>query len=163
MTYRPTALLQAVADCLGEQIEASPVPDVCFCGVVVGDSVVADYAGGCGDEKQGMAWVRMVSLYPAEGLNRQDESPDNCEKALGMDFEVGILRPVYTMDEYGNPPTAEQYLEASRIANEDAIVMMKAIRCCTALREQDFLVGIYQPGGQGGVMLGTWPIATIFD
>lgn len=161
----PTELLEHLAECLCDTIKNSRGPDVCFCGVVFGDGVVADFAGGCRDGRQGMAWVRMTSMYPAEGINVVSERVNNCGSTIGMDLEVGMLRPVVTMDSRGEGPTAEQYLAAAQRANDDAVLMLQAIRCCDLdNRDIDAIVGTYQPAGpEGGLFGGTWPMAVILD
>jgi hypothetical protein len=160
--YEATRTLTSIADCLCETIKNSQVPDVCFCGVVPGDGIVVDFAGGCRDGRQGMAWVRMTSLYPATGVNVVDETPNNCGAGIGMDFELGIVRPVAVMDARGNPPTPEQYLAAAALANDDALVMLKALRCCPTIADLDATVGTYTPAGpEGGVVGGTWPVAVL--
>lgn len=163
-----TELLEHLADCLCVTIKESPGPDVCFCGVIFGDGVVGDYAGGCRDGRQGMAWVRMVSMYPADGINVVNERVNNCGSSIGMDLEVGILRPVaVTSGSRGQAPTANQYLAAAARANDDAKLMLHAIRCCVGTRDWndiDSIVGVYQPAGpEGGLMGGTWPMAVILD
>lgn len=82
-----------LAECLCAQIQdpENGVPDVCFCGVVPGDQAIGNYAGDC-TEKCGMAWVRLVSLYPMGSLGTIDRTPGNCGVGLGIDVEMGIFR-----------------------------------------------------------------------
>jgi hypothetical protein len=161
---RVQQLLDNIAQCLCDAIAAAPVPGVCFCGVVPGDGVVTDFAGSCADENQGMAWVRQTMLYPASGLNVVNESPMNCGSAVGLDIEIGMIRPAATVDTYGNPPTADQYRALSALTNDDAIIMWRALACCTSLTELDYTLGTYQPfGPMGGVVGGVWTAAVILD
>lgn len=161
----PSQLLEAVADCLCETIRLSTsVPDVCFCGVVPGEGIVADFSGGCTDGRQGMAWVRLTTMYPASGVDVVNDNVNNCASGLGIDFEIGILRPIVTVDARGNPPTAEQYRDAGRLMNDDALVMYRAIACCGRLGDFDYILGTFAPAGPaGGVMGGTWPVAVLLD
>lgn len=158
----PQVLLDAIADCLCRQIERSPVPGVCFCGVVPGDGVVTDFAGNCKDANQGMAWVRQTLLYPASGVNVVNETVGNCGSGAGMDIEIGMIRPAATVDAYGNPPTADQYRALSQLVNDDAMVMWRALACCDTLTDLDYILGTYQPfGPMGGVVGGVWSVATL--
>lgn len=158
----PQQLLDDLAACLCAQIEKSQVPGVCFCGVVPGDAVVGDYAGNCGDANQGMAWVRMSLLYPAQGVNVINDRPSNCGSGIGMDIEMGMLRPAVTPDAYGNPPTAEQYRALSALTNDDAMVMWRALACCDSLLDLDYTLGTYEPAGPlGGLAGGVWSAAVL--
>lgn len=161
---RGTDILEALAECLCEQIEASSVPGVCFCGVIPGDGIVVDYAGNCRDGKQGMAWVRLTAMYPAEGLNVVSERVNNCGSSIGLDLELGIVRPVAVADHRARAPSADAYRAAGRLMNDDALVMLRALKCCETLQDLDHIVGTYNPAGpEGGVVGGTWPVATILD
>lgn len=161
---RAHQLLADLADCLCRTIDESSVPNTCFCGVITGDSVVMDFAGCTDGENQGMAWVRMTLLYPASGVNAPNEQINNCGSSIGMDLEIGMARPVTIVDELGNPPTSDDYLQASKLVNEDALVMLRALQCCDSLGNLDYIVGAYTPSGPlGGVLIGTWPVAVILD
>jgi hypothetical protein len=157
-------LLDSIAACLCAAIKDAPVPDVCFCGVVPGDGVVTEYAGNCDGENQGMAWVRQTLIYPAAGLNVVNENPLNCGSAMGMDIEIGMIRPAAAPDAFGNPPSAEDYRRLSSLTNDDALIMWRALACCTSLTELDYILGTYQPfGPMGGVVGGVWSAAVILD
>jgi hypothetical protein len=159
---RATTILKTISECLCNTIESSQVPNVCFCGVVPGDGIVADFAGNCRDERQGMAWVRQTSIYPAAGLNVVDETANNCKTGFGMDLELGILRPMVTIDDRGNPPSPEQYEESAALMNDDALVMVKALQCCDALDEVEYVLGQYTPAGPlGGMVGGSWVVAVL--
>lgn len=161
--YPSTRLLKDLAKSLEEEIKRSPVPECCFVGVVPGDAAVGDFAGTCRG-KQGMAWVRMMSMYPASGINVVNSEPNNCGSSIGMDLEVGMIRPVSTIDARGKPPKPETYAASAELQDNDAIVMLRAIRGCSAFQAYDNIVGQYQPTGPlGGLVGGTWGLAVLLD
>jgi hypothetical protein len=163
MMFKSTRLLLDVAKSLEITIDASSVPDCCFVGVVPGEAAVGDFAGTCRG-KQGMAWVRMMSMYPASGINVVNDLPNNCGSAIGMDFEVGMIRPVPTIDSRGKPPKPETYAAAAELMDEDAIVMLKAIKGCESFLDVENIVGQSQPlGPLGGLVGGTWGCAVLLD
>lgn len=148
------ARLTTLATCLCGQIQdpENGVPDVCFCGIVPGESAAATYAGDC-DTRCGMAWVRMANLYPSTVIGQINSAPRNCATPLGVDVEVGILRCFDMADEYG--PNPEQLLSATQLQVADAQVIYRAILCCDTISPRDVTIGPYIPlGPQGGLVGG---------
>lgn len=159
MTVQST--LHALAECLCAQIATDDSPAMCFCGVVPGDAAVADYAGDC-DTETGMAWVRLISTYPATGVGVPDERAGNCGAALGFDVEVGILRMMSVGDDLGNPPTAAEQLAAVDQQVKDMMTMRRAVACCPALPGKDFTLNTYTPQGPYGALVGGfWTISVV--
>lgn len=159
MTDRISAILEALAECLCRQIKDTDGPDVCFCGVIPGEAAVADYAGNC-NMACGMAWVRLMSAYPADGVNIPNEKPGNCSSGLGLQIEMGMLRCIASGDSQGNPPSQAELLRASLQTSADALLMRKAVFCCDAVPTKDFILGNYTPTGPlGGLVGGTWGLA----
>lgn len=160
--YNPvTARLEALAACLCAQIEdpENGVPGVCFCGVVPGAAIPAEYSGDC-NNACGAAWVRLVTVYPSNQVGAALITPGNCAHGLGMDAEVGILRCTPVGDEQGNPPTQAELLDSTELQIADAILMLKAIECCEALNINDLIVGQYQPiGPEGGLVGGVYTLS----
>lgn len=149
-------ILEAVADCLCQQIADDGRPEVCFCGVVPGALAVADLVGNCGDIC-GMAWVRMEQMYPATTVGVPNGDPGNCGKALAIDFEVGMLRC--------SEPTESDpagLLQSTEDQIADAETMFRAVRCCPALPSADTVVGPYTPlGPDGGTVGGTMLVSVM--
>jgi hypothetical protein len=142
-----------LADCLCTQIMVCGGPDVCFCGVVPGESVVADYGGDCA-KKCGMAWVRLNALYPSTSMGEPNNDPKNCRAGLGYEVELGILRctPVGTGD---IPPTQDQLLNVTELQVHDAMTMRRAVACCDG--SDDWSMGTYGTvGPTGGILGGSW-------
>lgn len=153
--------LGELAECLCAQIQdpENGVPDVCFCGIVPGDQAVGNYSGDC-DDVCGMAWVRLVQMYPMAVIGSPDENPGNCGTGLGIDVELGIMRCISVGDEQGNLPSPAELLEATQLQIADAMIMRKAIWCCDAIPTKDVLVTTYTPAGPlGGLVGGTLNIS----
>jgi len=148
--------LEMLAECLCAQIKSDALPDVCFCGLVNGEQAAFDYAGqDCGDQC-GMAWVRLITIYPSVSLGEPSIEADNCGKLLGFDVEVGIVRCVSVPDEEGNPPTPGMLLADTELQVADALTMRRAILCCVS-SSKDVRLGIYTPiGPSGGLGGGMW-------
>lgn len=146
-------LLVDLAGCLCQQITDSGLPEPCFCGVMPGARVALDYVGNC-EEQDGMAWVRLVTSYPSSAVGRVDSSRGNCSVGTGIDIEIGIIRSAPTMSEDGEPPEEAAQLEAADVQAGDLIAMQKAIICCLAEKDYDYIVGSYTPYGPEGFAVG---------
>lgn len=143
-------VLTDLATCLCAQITADDSPETCFCGVVPGGSVIAEYAGDC-DDTDGMAWVRLALTYPSESVGLASQRVGNCSVGIGFDVEVGMLRR-YPLD-------AEALDEATLLGLmeqqvKDMNTMRKAIQCCPSLPSKDYILGTYTPTGPIGDMIG---------
>lgn len=159
----PYDLLVDLAGCLCAQIETDGSPPTCFCGVVPGDAAAQQYTGNCAD-KCGMAWVRGASVYPSAAVGVQDTQAGNCGTGVGMDVEVGIMRCVPFGDAAGNLPSAEALLAATQLQMTDAMTMRRALYCCEAIDNMDFILGNYTPiGPLGGLLGGTWAISVAVE
>ena len=162
MSDNPEAVFRFLDDlaiCLQAQMEVDGVPDVCFAGVIPGDTPYADMAkvGNCG-RKCGMAWVRLDSLYPAEAPGVQKAVPNNCSARIGFDVEIGILRCI-KIPERGKPWPADLTHKSSDLQARDAMTMWRAVECCSSIDPQDRLLNIYSPMGPlGDLVGGSWSL-----
>lgn len=171
MTVTPTTLLDsnlvftrlsALATCLCAQITdpVNGVPDVCFCGIVPGEQATALYADGDCADRCGMAWVRLVSLYPSVSIGVLDPTPGNCGSSIGVDVELGIMRCISVGDERGNPPTPDELLAATQLQIADSLVMQRAVLCCDAIPPSEVILSNYTPlGPAGGLVGGMWTLS----
>lgn len=158
MTDMISRLLTDLAACLCAQIQEDGLPEPCFCGVMPGARVAYDYVNGC-EEQDGMAWTRLTLAYPAGGVGRVDSSIRNCNTGLGVDIEIGILRRAPTLDENRNPPDEASQLGSTDLQTADMLAMFKAIQCCFAESDRDYIIGAYRPfGPEGFAVGGTLPI-----
>lgn len=150
-----SATLAALAQCVCSTIDTEGLPSHCFCGVVPGDSVLADYAEGC-DRRNGVAWVRIALTYPAQVVGVQDTRTGTPPTGLGLDIEVGSIRQFDVDDD---PPTEAEALATATLQHDDMMALRKAILCCDALNPKDYILGQYRPMGPlGGMVGGAWTV-----
>jgi hypothetical protein len=158
-------LLTELSACLCAQVsdEANGLSGVCFCGVIPGDAAVMDYADNCEGDVCGMAYVRLVSAYPAETPNVLVSTPGNCGKQLGLDIEMGLLRCFSAgLDETAALPTEAEMLEAAQTQFGDMFALIRAVSCCDLLPDSEYVLGPYTPAGpMGGVYGGTITLAAV--
>lgn len=148
-----TAILTDLATCLCAQIITDGLPAVCFCGVVPGEQVSLDYVGDC-EDACGMAWVRMVTIYPSTVVGQPSTFPGNCGLGLGLDVELGIMRCISVGGEDGQPPSPPELTAAAVLQQADVMAMWRAIACCRT--SKDWVINTYTPlGPEGGIVGGT--------
>lgn len=152
---RISTVLAALAACLCEQLRTDGLPEPCFCGVIPGMAAVADYMGEC-DTRNGMAWVRLSSTYPAASIGIVDQTPGSCSAGVGYDIEVGVLR---RMPLDAEPADEAEVLAVADLQMDDMESARRAILCCTAFRKKDAILGTYTPiGPLGGTVGGSWTL-----
>lgn len=152
-------VVSAIASCLCQQIKDTvDLPGVCFCGIVPGDMASAAYSGDCEDENCGMAWVRLVTMYPSKIVGQQDNTAGNCGSGLGIDLELGIMRCFDASEEV---PSPEVLLAAAQLQYEDALVMQRAIYCCSAVPNKSTILSAYTPLGPDGGLVGGSMVVSI--
>jgi hypothetical protein len=145
--------LVAISQCLCAEITVRGLPETCFCGVIHGAAIPADYCES-GLQGNGMAWARLVSITEVQSQG-QDPQASFCGSPLEAVIEVGILRCALGLSESGMPPTVEQHMEAARLAAADMAASLAAIRCC--VNKRDVRVLAWQPmGPDGGCVGGAW-------
>jgi hypothetical protein len=144
--------------CLEAELTKAGIPAGCMATLVPGDqSYLA--AGECDDGTCGSAWVRLVRAFPSRDFPGQDTTQATCATRLAFELEVGVLRCVDTIQQDGTGPDAATQLATTRMQLADMAAMHRAIKCCFAGRDTDYVLGAYQPtpfmGGVGG---GTWTV-----
>lgn len=156
-------LLCDIAACLCAELtpDGAAEPDLCFCGVIPGQTFAHDYVWGCNNGKCGAAWVKLMTAYPAVAPGVPDEQAGNCGFGLGIDVEIGTIRCVEQPAD-GSPPDEEMMAAAVRNQMSDLVAIRRAVACCDALADLDFILGNYVPiGPQGGIAGGTWAISVM--
>lgn len=152
--------LEALATCLCAQIEEDGSPPTCFCGVIPGDAAVGDYAGDCASAC-GMAWVRLMSMYPAVNTGIVSEQPGNCSATIGLEIEIGMLRCM-SIPEDGEPLPPGELLEVTDLQTRDAMSMWRAVVCCSSIDPKGSILSAYQPmGPMGGLVGGSYTVRTM--
>lgn len=152
-------VLETLVTCLCAQIIADGSPEPCFCGLMPGETALGDYTS-C-DDRDGMAWVRLITAYPSTSLGAASTSPNNCSVMLGADIEVGVLRNLPVGGRDGSPPTQDEMNAATAQIVLDAESARRAILCCNdSLDVIDIMLGSWTPAGpQGGLGGGSWTCA----
>lgn len=166
MTSMPTdglpGLMMDLAACLCNELTPAGKsdPGLCFCGVLPGDSIAADVGFECG-ESCGMAWVRMETAYPATNVGIPDADENTCGNFLGADLEIGVLRCIELPSGLEVPDAAElESVTAFQVG--DMLAMRRAVKCCPALDDVEYLLGTYLPlGPEGGVVGGIWTVSVL--
>jgi len=153
-----SAILAALSQFLCEPREDMDRPAPCVCGVVPGTLVIPDMFEDCGGGRNGVAWVRIAATYPSQTVGVAYQNVGNCSSGIGYDIEVGVVRE------------HSDYYEADTIDADDSAAIVqwqvddmeavrRAIVCCDSLDEKDFILGMYQPiGPQGGLVGGAWMV-----
>lgn len=152
---RVADILIDLAACLQVQIETDKLPGTCVMTPVPGAGFAAEWTGDC-ETACGAAWVRLGQAYPSTSIGAADLTPGNCNKGTGLDVELGVMR---CMDVSEIPSTTESLTDSVKLQTADMLAMLKAIRCCSTLESQDFILGTYNPiGPLGGMVGGSWTI-----
>lgn len=145
-----------LAECLCRELIESGLPPTCFCGVLPGEVADASYV----TNTQGMAWVRLVGVYPYRLFPAADLTLANCAAPLAYELEVGALwcAPV-ARDARGNPPTLVAQFAATEIQVAAMAAMHRAIVCCMPRERGTASLGQYQPvGPEGATVGGVWAL-----
>ena len=145
--------LQDLQECLCAELAAAGGPDLCYCGLWIGDNPPAGLMS-CSDKACGVAWVRPLGI---EGIGGADGAEDitSCNSATATLFEIGVLR-CYPRPEGRNPITPQQMFDATRLYMSDARAMKRAALCCLPGRNPDYSVSLqtWQPADTGGGISG---------
>lgn len=145
--------IDALANCLCQEVIRSGVPPLCFCGVVAGE-VAFDLT----DDDTGMAWVRLVQAYPSTTFPQPAVGTQSCLAPLVAELEVGIVHCFPAAKNAEDPPSTGEQWEAARLQQADMMVLYRAIQCCYAKFEEAAL-GVYTPlGPDGGLVGGQWQV-----
>lgn len=156
MAERLMTVLEELASCLCGALKDSG-QSLCFCGIIHGEPV-APLGGSC-ESACGMAWVRVISMYPAAAVGEPQVDVGNCAALLGAEVEVGILRCVSIKPADEMPNEAEVLDDATKQVS-DAMLMWRAITCCSALGSKDYILRDYLPmGPMGGYGGGSWQMS----
>lgn len=125
------------------------MPGDCFCGLVPGDQLIHDY-------QEGMAWVRLSSVYPTVNFPQVDTRATNCTSGLGATLEVGVMQCAPGVTASKALPTEFDLFEQTRLQMATMRAMHQAIVCCGI---EDKILGQYQPSGPQGLQVGgTWTV-----
>lgn len=153
----PAAL--RLLESLGDRLEATEAGRPAVASLVPGGAAVA-----WDDCCEGKAWVRVVRIFPSVRFPEQVQGALNCHTAsLACELEVGVLRCASTVDEQGEPPSAEQLTADAVRTVCDAEAMYQAIIADFSPGLGALALGQYLPtdvdgGCVGGTMTVTFPL-----
>lgn len=151
----------ALAACLCAEIVASGLAEPCFCGITEGTEANLD-CGSC-ENGCGAAWVRLDSAVPTTDFPNANTSSAKCNTDVAFILEVGVTRCFTPFaDERGNPVGVAEHLASTRDQLADMAAMRRAIACCFATGDTEYVLGAYSPipfaGGCGG---GSWQVTVM--
>jgi len=150
--------LASLRECLCAELAkpnyAGQTEDVCFCGVVAGDSTLLEYVRDQGV----MGWVRLSDTFPSQQFPEADAETNVCNSTfLAYEVEVGIGRCAPIGDRV--PPTEEEWLDLALAQANDIERLRRAIHCCLSGTDQQFVLGsLGMIGPQGGVLATSWTV-----
>lgn len=153
-----TSFYQALIElgqCVCDEIaKAGLLGDVCFCGVVGG----AATESMIGPRGEGMAWVRVVNVYPSTTFPAITQAVNqSCSAPLVAEVEVGITTCAPQPRTSASNVSAEDWLNAVRKQMAGMAALRRAIECC--LPQEDKVLGQWNPlGPAGGEIGGTWRV-----
>lgn len=155
-TYIPDSVIwpgvDALATCLCQELIRSGLPETCFCGVVAGE-VAFDLA----EEDRGLAWVRLVQVFPSTTFPIGATGVRSCMAPLVAEVEVGVMR-CFPAAKQGEQGTETEHWNAAQLQQADMMAMYRAVQCCYG-KFDEFAIGAYTPiGPDGGYLGGTWQV-----
>lgn len=150
-------VLAELRACLCRAMDAE---NSCFCGILIGDDIPAEYAN-C-DEDAAIAYVRVITGYPSSILALQPDQVAPSGWTRTFNLAVGSLRP-QPIGEGRTPPSAEEVEVATLRSLADMQLAWEAIMCCLGsdkFEDLVYLVGAYTPlPSAGGVGGGEWTVS----
>jgi hypothetical protein len=152
-------------DCFRDELEAAPnVPGkICMrAGEVPFDAAVGD-----NDCCTGLAWVRVVRVYPSLAFPDEQTEPMECvSDSYGIDLEMGVVRCHDVGTATTVTPCTSWTSEALQL-DDDRAAMRRAI-CCfvdsTAafpFGDNQFVFGEWAPVGPAGGCIGGTMVLTV--
>jgi hypothetical protein len=150
-------VLTGLTDCLCTELVTAGLPPTCICSPMPGEGIATDYVS----PEQGMAWVRVASVYPSGTFPAQDQGASGCLMPMAVQLEVGVLycAPV-TEGRSNTPPGLGAMFDATRLQMAAMAAMLRAIECCLGgASTKGVALGTYTPAGpDGGVVGGSWQV-----
>lgn len=143
---RISDLLEPVLDAVVERFADCEAPGFCRAGLV-GGNVAWDDCCDCGGG-EGQLWVRLIEWIPDPAI--ESTGPTGCDQPTTLIIGVGALRCVPSIDEKGNPPSADEEAAAARKINLDAQLIRDGVMCFLVEREWIGWAPLGYEGGCGG-------------
>lgn len=145
---------------LDAELDATRAGAPCITVVHPGNSM-PDYGCGC-DEREGIAWTRVVSIAPSTAFPAPLAGivPQGRTVQLAVTVELGVTRCYWTTEDNSMPEPG--VLDSmARDVLDDAAAMHRAAMCADI---GERTVGMWTPRGpQGGIHGGTLPVTVLVD
>lgn len=116
----------------------------------------------------GQLWVRVITMFPSGRPFPGTDLSQPCDglTMIGVRVGVGVVRCCHTLDDDGEPPTAEQMTADTLGTTADANALLHAIECDIPQLPQvraARLVSWMPQGPSGGCAGGEWEIIIGLD
>lgn len=154
-------ILDALLVCLEAEVAKVAEPPASVC-LRPGDRVDLLMAQGRDECCEGLAWVRLASVYPSTRFPTPDESFERCPGGWAVVVELGVARCAPVGDEH-SLPTCEHWVDSVNHVTADAAALRRTLMRLRTL--DDFhhtmtVAGTWEPmttegGCVGGAMLVT--------
>lgn len=122
-------ILANLLECLRNELAEAKGPDPCFIGLTPAGRPPLGMLT-CGGEKDGVAWVSPVMVFPSTDFPTPDEGQLGTGSPLAIEIEMGVARsypaPV-GRDAQADP---QAYFDTTRLYLSDMAAMRRAIQCC---------------------------------
>lgn len=157
--------LQRLVECLCAELAKSGGPELCYCGLMVGDITPIGLMS-CDDNKGcGVAYVRPIGAYASSTFPTPDEGTlATCASPLAMEVVVGVARCYPRMAGRAAVPDPQAMFEATRLYMSDMQAIRRAISCCFGKKTPGQPNSIHTLGGWSpipagaGVSGGEWQV-----
>lgn len=158
-------LMQTILDAGRQALEDAGRP-VTLASLAPGGTVAWDNCEDNGSS-EGQLWVRIVTAFPTMGQSSRGgrntpfpavDSEQLCGiQHLAVQFGLGVVRCVATVNDDGVAPSAEQMTADALGMTEDAAALLKAIECgIPGPRGYKNVLAWTPQGPQGGCAGGEW-------
>lgn len=142
-------LMLQLSACLCKELDRSYGGPTCFCGVLPGINIPADYCD-CTSGSCGQAWVRLNNVYSSGQFPNPSLGPNSCFDPIAARIDMGVLRCVPGIGSRGEMPDEEEQAEAVHVQVSDVAAIYRAIHCCLPANPKDWVIGQYLPIGPLG-------------
>jgi hypothetical protein len=150
-----------------EGVQGVPLP--CAWGMFAGEAL--DRGADCGtdpatgQECKGLAWVRLVNVYPSVNFPDEWVRPYRGDLSYAVVLEVGVVRPATRLTQVDNEtvvPTMDEETASAALEVTDAAIVRHAL--VTEFGEdgdRGVVLGILTPFGPQGDVVGTTTLVTV--
>lgn len=159
MSYRDDVvawpIATAIAAAIPDELAARGLPTVCASDVVPGVQYAYDF---CSDESEGVAWVRVATIFPSSTFPLQDLTYSQLPVTLAQQYEVGLIRQA-PVAANGEPPDGTDLAASAELTLADAAALAAVICSVLSGLDRGFLLDRWLPvGPDGGVVGGLWTV-----